>query len=131
MTPTLTERLDHIKAELRGIIELAGRATSGPWTNDAGEYEGSSTVEGPDLGFPSRDICTTIRDADFAEANIRKNWNNAAFIAAARTITPKAAQGMLTLLDDLEWRAFHDSIPELTTAYRTLTKLCDEWEGAE
>lgn len=124
MNTELTASLERIKAECREAIELAKNETlpSAPWTTDTahGVMDKQNYPVCYPLGSKKEEIAT------------------AAFIATSRTITPKAAQGLLTAIDGLEkahtrtclthamkeaalWTAFCDD----------LKTICDEWEGKE
>lgn len=79
-------KLERIKAALRESIELADKATPGPWEVDKATTWDQSIAVQP---------CVFQRNA----------WTSnedAAFIAHARTMTPLACKALLTAIEGLE-----------------------------
>ena len=128
MTTELTARLERIKAECRDAIELAGKATDGPWTVHPGYYPGFSELRTPDWTHSLVTVAT-----DLSQEQFERRLGSHAFIATSRTITPKAAQALLTAIEGLGTIAWLpdgglDNSWTGTNARETLKIICDEWE---
>ena len=91
----MTTKLNLIKSTLRESIEMASKATEGPWEegydNDTGKND-DSFWEWWEAG-PAR--CEGV-----------KGEANATFIAHARTMTPIACKALLTAIEGLEQTLF-------------------------
>lgn len=83
MTPSQQTALDALKADCRRAIELADKATPGPWISDEDD-------EGSFVETPERCITNTGTQED------------ARFLAHARTFSPSAARRLLTAIEALE-----------------------------
>lgn len=99
-SPDMNTKLNHIKSALRESIEIASKATEGPW-----EYSKGCT--GLSAIFPKRDTSTRALAMFQFSRNDEKITlpdaaENATFIAHARTMTPLACKALLLAIDGLE-----------------------------
>lgn len=98
MNPDMTTKLNRIKSALRESIEIARKASREPWIND-----------GPSVryGYKGRDL-VTICSLTYKD---REEYDNATFIAHARTMTPIACKALLTAIEGLEQIAGYSNQP--------------------
>ena len=128
--------IEDIKEECRAIIALASIATPGPWMH------ATSQVHVGDVCTPDTDsIAMTQERIEIAqrcgeghriEQNKQRNIN-AAFIAASRSFTPKAARAVLDLIAILE-RIAKPALggkQQQDSARNQLNELCATWEGSK
>lgn len=122
MNLDMTTKLNRIKSALRESIEIASKASREPWIND-----------GPSVryGYKGRDL-VTICSLTYKD---REEYDNATFIAHARTMTPLACKALLTAIEGLHQIAFvTDGVRDESfcgrTAYNTLSSITSEWPDA-
>ena len=105
-------KLNRIKNALRESIELASKATEGPWEaqifpslSDAYEDGMFDWAGGTNSAFPSK-VGVVWQKVDNGitglPGSIETNAPNATFIAHARTMTPLACKALLTAIETLE-----------------------------
>jgi hypothetical protein len=85
-SPDMTAKLNRIKSALRESIEIAEKATDGPWEVDKASTWDQSIAVQPCIF--QRNAWTSDKDA--------------AFIAHARTMTPLACKVLLLAIEGLE-----------------------------
>lgn len=125
MTPTLTQKLATIRRDCESALELAEKATDGPWSWQGEDYRGgwgwkllvSETGEGIACGESPSGPYKNLRafmpiDAKFCKTGAYADKDSApclciqeqdaAFIAPSRTLLPAAARAILTMMDALE-----------------------------
>lgn len=113
MNLDMTTKLNRIKSALRESIEIASKASREPWIND-----------GPSVryGYKGRDL-VTICSLTYKD---REEYDNAAFLAHARTMTPLACKALLTAIEGLE--LIHEQSPlGEYSAWDTLESITSEW----
>lgn len=96
----MTTKLHRIKSALRESIEIANKATEGPWKVCEHSWQNSSIwskVEDKTVCYLSVEDNEETVDA---ESVIRDA--NATFLAHARTMTPLACEALLTAIEGLE-----------------------------
>lgn len=86
-------------AELTQLLELAKRATPGPWESREGKYVVGGTVQFSEHASGRPDVCEFPRDAmgDLCDGAI----DDAAFIAASRLALPELCREVLRLREAL------------------------------
>lgn len=116
--------IEEIKEECRQIIALASIATPGPWMHDTsqGHVGDVCTPDTDSIAMTQEriEIARRCGDGHRIEQNKQRNIN-AAFIAASRSFTPKAAKAMLVLIRQLEYG----------DCERQMKELCATWEGSK
>lgn len=120
-------KLNRIKSALRESIEIAEKATEGPW-----EYSRGCT--GLAAIFPQKDTSTRALAMFQFSRNDEKITlpdaaSNATFIAHARTMTPLACKALLLAIEGLE-SCYGYAADGDTTAYDTLTSITSTWPDA-
>ena len=114
MNPDMT-KLHHIKAALRESIEIANKATEGPWTWRS-RYSDSAEVIEPRVWL-----------GESSALPQEKPHHNAAFISHARTMTPLACKALLTAIEGLEWVFdYTDWCADGAPDANTHDKVCNE-----
>lgn len=95
MNPDMTTKLTRIKSALRESIEIANKATEGPWTwTDQQDEENE---------LPYVPQCSYLGDTLICLADTYENSReDCAFLAYARTMTPLACKALLTAIEGLE-----------------------------
>lgn len=88
-------KLHRIKSALRESIEIASKATDGPWTwTDQQEEENE---------LPYVPQCSYLGDTLICLADTYENSReDCAFVSHARTMTPLACKALLTAIEGLE-----------------------------
>lgn len=86
----MTTKLHRIKSALRESIEMANKATEGPWTWKK-KFSGSAEVVEPRIWL-----------GESTALPQKQPHHNAAFLAHARTMTPLACKALLTAIEGLE-----------------------------
>ena len=86
----MTTKLNHIKSALRESIEIAGKATEGPWRHLFPETSN---------GFY---YINDQNDSQVAVCYDEPTEANAAFVSHARTMTPLACKALLLAIERLE-----------------------------
>lgn len=116
----MTTKLNRIKSALRESIEIASKATDGPWTwTDQQEEENE---------LPYVPQCSYLGDTLICLADTYENSReDCAFLSHARTMTPLACKALLTAIEGLEWVFDHtdwcaDGAPDASTH----DKVCNE-----
>jgi len=108
----ITERAKKVLTEIDAALEMAEKATAGPW------YKGGG-INSAVFDSSGRDI---VPDCD---------PDDAAFIAASRTLLPTSLRCLKMAIGSL--RAIHiaaSNEADSEFALKTLTTLCDQWEAA-
>lgn len=133
--------IEQIKEECRHIIALAGIATQGPWMHDTsqGHVGDVCTPDTDSIAMTQERIEIAQRYGDGHRTEQIKQRNiNAAFIAASRSFTPKAAQAVLVMIEGLELVAYmreDGNKPDMSfngmNAAAALATLCATWEGSK
>ena len=98
--------IDKIKAELRDIIELEKRATSGPWIHylEQGQVGNVCTPDLDSIAMTQERIeIAQKHGAGHREIQNKQRDINAAFIAASRNLTPKMARALLGVITWMEF----------------------------
>jgi hypothetical protein len=118
MNPDMTTKLNRIKSALRESIEIASKATEGPWTYGV-RY----------LACPSNDMeVAMIPHGQPCHAG--NPWmENAKFLSHARTMTPLACKALLTAIEGLEELAETVDVEapdEVLRAYEQDTEIARE-----
>lgn len=97
--------IEQIKEECRAIIALAEKATPGPWVHnvDQGHVGDVSTPDTDSIAMTQErvEIARRVGEGHRAEQNKQRNIN-ASFIAASRSVTPKAARATLFSIEEFE-----------------------------
>lgn len=91
----MTTKLNRIKSALRESIEIASKATEGPWTwTDQWSEENE---------LPYVPQCSYLGDTLICLADTYENSReDCAFLAHARTMTPLACKALLAAIEGLE-----------------------------
>ena len=132
----MTTKLNRIKYALRESIEIASKATDGPWeaqiypslsdAYDDGMFDWAGRTNS---AFPSK-VGVVWQKVDSGitglPGSIETNASNATFIAHARTMTPLACKALLTAIEGLE--LIHEQSPlGEYSAWDTLESITSEW----
>ena len=117
-SPDMTAKLNRIKSALRESIEIAGKATEGPWNfNSQGCPNGGVT-------------CYKIMEpGDFASSAAEVSEEDGDFISHARTMTPLACKALLLAIEGLESCQVYSPKGD-DTAYDTLESITSTWSDA-
>ena len=114
-SPDMTAKLNRIKSALRESIEIASKATEGPWYSDEA-IEGNGSVVMAKLRVA---LCKRGKNTPNADCD-------ATFISHARTMTPLVCKALLTAIEGLEMCAVY--LPKGDdTAKDTLASITSEW----
>ena len=120
----MTTKINHITSALRESIEIARKATEGPWEH---ELQQDSIWSGHDFDLQ---VAHTMSDAGAGmmwDADQRRK--NATFISHARTMTPLACKALLLAIEGLEsCKAYSPKGDD--TAYDALTSITSTWPDA-
>lgn len=125
MNPDMTTKLTRIKSALRESIEIANKATEGPWKVCEHSWQDSSIWS----KVEDKTVChLSVEDNEEtvdAESVIRDA--NATFLAHARTMTPLACKALLTAIEGLEWVFdYTDWCADGAPDANTHDKVCNE-----
>ena len=152
MNPDMTIKLNLIKSALRESIEIASKATEGPWeaqiypslsdAYDDGMFDWAGRTNS---AFPSK-VGVVWQKVDNGitglPGSIETNASNANFIAHARTMTPLACKALLTAIEGLETMVCDPShggemcsnegwgCPACEAAKNTLESITSTWPDA-
>lgn len=111
-------KLNRIKSALRESIEIASKATKGPW--DAFQRDG-------EIGSNYFRITFSDRNSDSLHGYCGEA--NAKFLSHARTMTPLACKALLTAIEGLELIDEQSPLGEYS-AWDTLESITSEWPDA-
>lgn len=112
-------KLERIKSALRESIEIASKATKGPWTwTDQQDEENE---------LPYVPQCSYLGDTLICLADTYENSReDCAFLAHARTMTPLVCKALLLAIEGLE--LIHEQSPlGEYSAWDTLESITSEW----
>lgn len=112
----MNTKLHRIKAALRESIEIAEKATEGPWEVDSANGVHAIGVGWTPICYPFGDKDTELKDATF--------------IAHARTMTPLACKSLLLAIEGLEELREYFDISEPfreNLAEKHLESITSEW----
>lgn len=113
----MTTKLTRIKSALRESIEMASKATEGPWTWKK-KFSGSAEVVEPRIWL-----------GESTALPQKQPHHNATFLAHARTMTPLACKALLTAIEGLE--LIHEQSPlGEYSAWDTLESITSTWPDA-
>ena len=115
----MTAKLNRIKSALRESIEIASKATEGPWTwTDQQDEENE---------LPYVPQCSYLGDTLICLADTYENSReDCAFLAHARIMTPLACKALLLAIEGLE--LIHEQSPlGEYSAWDTLESITSEW----
>jgi len=116
---TITERATKVLTEIDAALEMAEKATPGPWENSPAI--GNMIVSLDDRVAMETDPCIGTGDRPC----------DAIFIATSRTLLPKSLRCLKTAMQAIAW--YNDIAEDKTErkiALRTLATLCDQWEAS-
>lgn len=118
----ITERAALALQEIDAAIALAEKATPGPWRNtDTGAANVLAFPDQPNRNRPEFDGALYMHTSN--------RHNDAAFIAASRTLLPKSLRCLKTAIEGL-LSAIAVASPLMEEHLTAgLTTLCDQWEA--
>lgn len=112
--------IEEIKNECRAIIAQAHKAAPGPWSTSSRDDIGT------EYGCPVRVKAGDYDVARNGTPGCFLKSEDAAFIAASRSFTPRAAKALLDLVADAEDRAIISR-----RARRQLAEICTLWDESK
>jgi hypothetical protein len=119
MSTSIIDRAAIVLQQIDAALALAEKATPGPWRHHKTGY----AIHGFDEGF----ICKT----EYADKDAAKHrQENAAFIAASRTLLPASLRCLKTAIGSLKAiyiAANNEADSEF--ALKILANICDQWEA--
>lgn len=118
MNPDMTTKLNRIKSALRESIEIASKATEGPWTWKQ-KFSGSAEVIEPRIWL-----------GESSALPQKQPHHNATFLAHARTMTPLACKALLLAIEGLESCYGYAADVNTAKAYDTLESITSTWPDA-
>lgn len=118
MTTELKAKLDSIRAECQRAIDLAEKATPGPWIVEDGNEFVTCRKQGVTFDI------AVIQDLH-RQGMAPNSDSDLEFIAHARSFTPAAARAVLCIMETLEQRQ-HEGWVEMA-----LQTLADNWPSNE
>lgn len=118
----MTTKLHRIKSALRESIEIAEKATEGPW-----QWTDQQNEENE---LPYIPQCSYLGDTLICLADTYENSReDCAFLAHARTMTPLACKALLLAIEGLE--LIHEQSPlGEYSAWDTLESIASTWPDA-